>query len=218
MTKKVLTRGEFYSNYDLNMPKYCEPYFEFLNIGARALPKDVSSICDLGIGTGNFSLAAKVHIPNLNICGVDYDQTMISAALNKIPDALIYNRDLFAEPLPKADYMISSLALHHLDTASRNQKLADIVKEARGLINFDLVLFGGYSFDDCIRDVLAFASKSFPDPESIKNIECEMRKNDNPMPIEEQKMLFESLGLKFEILAEKRPYVVYHAYWPIRNV
>jgi len=212
------TLEDFYADYENMVIKFCEPYYNFLSVAADAVPKDTQSICDLGIGTGNLSIKIQRRIPNVKIYGIDFQEHLTKIAKTKLKEAIIFNRDMFAVPFPKVDYMVSSLAIHHFDTYTRIQKLINIVKSARyGLINFDFMLFDGNTFDDVIQIVLSFSKKYFPDKESLEQIENEIRKDDNPMPLEEQKDLFESLGMKFKILAKQAPFVVYKASWPTKN-
>ena len=211
----MLTSEKFYANYDLLMPKLCEPYELFIKMGAAAIPENARTVCDLGIGTGNFSAEVKKRLPYAEFSGIDLNENSTVVARKKINGVQIYNRDLFSIPLPESDYMISSLTAHHFDTATRMDKLANIAKSAKmGFVNFDLALFEGNSIEDVIRLALRFAEKSFPDIETLRQIEHEMRTKDNPMPLQEQKDLFESLGMNFDIIAKRAPYVVYHAFWP----
>ncbi len=214
----MITREKLYETYDKLMPQICEPYEEFLSVVACAVPEDIEDVCDLGIGTGNLSLAIKKKLPNVKIYGIDKDKEMILRTKFKIPSATCYNRDFFAETLPNVDYFVSSLATHHFPTKTRDGKLTQIVRSAkRGFINFDIMLFNGNNFEDNIQLALSFAKNNFNDEEIIKQIELEMRAKDNYASLEGQKNLFESLDMKFSILAKKEPYVVYEASWPTRN-
>lgn len=201
-------KEQFYEDYDNTIVQICEPYREFLSIAAGAIPKNFKSVCDLGIGTGNFSVEVQKEIPNVKLYGIDRDKNSIEKALKKIRDLKAYNRDFFSEPLPNVDYFISSLATHHFDSSTRIEKLTQIANGAKGFINFDLMLFDGNDFEDVIKLVLSFARKNFPN-QDLSDIENEMRTNDNPMQLKEIKDVFEPLGFKFEILAKRAPWAVY---------
>lgn len=212
----TLTREQFYMHYDEMMPRCCEPYSNFLSIAAKAIPKDAKSIFDLGIGTGNFSLAVQKRIPNIRIYGIDMDQRAIEVAKTKLKNAKIYCGNFFSEPFPQVDYFISSLATHHFNTQTRNQKLTQIVTSAKGFINFDMVLRNGDTREDAIVLISNFAKKYFNKRE-LEEIIKEIQLNDNPMQLNEQERLFNSLCLEFNILAEQPPYVVYSVFRPQKN-
>lgn len=214
----MITAEQFYADYDKMIQKICEPYNRFLVIGANAIQENARSICDLGIGTGNFSFEIKQRMPNITIYGIDINENSINVARNKLGNAKIFNRDLFSMPLPNVNYMVSSLTTHHFSTDTRIKKLTEIVKSARmGFVNFDIMLFNGDVLDDVIQSILLFAKKSFSEKQDLEQIEYEMRTYDNPMPLEEQRFLFESLGMKFDLLSVRKPFAVYHTYWPTRN-
>ena len=212
----MITREQFYKDYDVMMHKVCEPYQEFLSVGAKAVPKDAKSIYDLGIGTGNFSLAVQSRIPNIKVYGIDTDQRAINIAKTKVKNAEIYCGEFFSRPFPKADYFISSLATHHLDVQTRIQKLTKIAASAKGFINFDMFLRNGDTLEDALTPILNFAKRHF-NKQEIKEITKEIQLNDNPMQLDEQEKLFRSLGLEFNILAEQWPYAVYSIFRPQKN-
>ena len=213
----MITRERFFQEYDYYMPRYCEPYHHFLSLAATVIPPDLESICDIGIGTGNFSAEVKKRIPGVKVYGIDTDREALRTCQQKIPDATLYPRDIFSGPLPKSDYILSSLALHHLDTATRKEKLLSLIRNVRGLVNFDIMLFDGNTFDDSIGIILDFAARHFHDKDDLQTIEHEMRMHDNPMPLDEQQELFMSAGYDFHIVAQKAPYAVYHVSNPARN-
>jgi len=204
----MTNKDEFYSNYDIIIPKVCPNYHLALNIGASAVPKDVGSICDLGIGTGNFSFAVREQIPGVLIYGRDLQPKLLEIAQRKLPDAILECRDAFSSPLPDAGYFISSLMFHHLDSDEREDKLVKIARASRGLVNFDLALFGGKTKEDLLESSLDFAKDSLG-PEDLEKMATEILENDNPMELEEHRRIFESAGFKFNLLYKKFPHVAY---------
>lgn len=206
-----MDREYFFKNYDKLMPHYCEPYEKFLKIGALAIPDDTKSILDLGIGTGNFSLEIKKRIPSIKIHGIDLDERALKTAKIKIPDAKLCNGNILNSPFPKTDYIISSLATHHFSSETRNKYLLKIAKSSKGFINFDMAIFPNQTFGNVIQQCLKFSSKYFS-KQQLKEIEKEMRKNDNPMPLKETIRLFNSNGLEFKILVKQSPYAIYKVF------
>lgn len=211
----MVTTEELYSNYDNLIRKVCEPYDKFLSIGAQAIPENTRSVCDLGIGTGNFMAKVQEQVPNAEFHGIDKKIDLLNIAKSRISKLKIYNCEAFSEPLPKVDYFISSLMTHHFDSETRIQKLTEIISNSNGFVNFDTFLFNGDTLKDNIGYVIDYAKQNIQDNEIIEKIIEEMEANDNPMPFEEQREVFESQGLNFEVLAKKVPYAVYKVSRPI---
>jgi trans-aconitate methyltransferase len=201
-------RQEFFYNYDIMMPRFCKPYSKFLRIGAEAVPEETKSLYDLGIGTGNFSETVREKIPKVRIYGIDMDFNQLEKAGIKLKDAILYWGEMFSVPFPEVDCIISSLATHHFDNETRRERLIQIANKSKLFINFDIVLFPGYDLTKTIEKISEFTRLNFL-YEEVMEIEEEMRKRDNPMPLEEQAELFKSAGFGFKILAASPPYIVY---------
>ena len=71
-------REDFDADYDGVIGKFCRPYGKFFEIGAAAIPRDVVSVCDLGIGSGNFSVEVVKRISCVDIYGIDISKSMQS--------------------------------------------------------------------------------------------------------------------------------------------
>jgi tRNA (cmo5U34)-methyltransferase len=108
-------------------------------------------VLDLGIGTGFLARRFLDFYPNAKVTGLDGSREMIRLArtrLQDMQDKLCFVRSSFAmidRALPDGvsfDVVLSSLALHHLDSLSKKRVLASAVARLqRGgwLINADLV-------------------------------------------------------------------------------
>lgn len=210
-------RGEFDANYDGVVDEFCRPYREFFKIGAEAIPKDVVSVCDLGIGSGNFSVEVVKRISGVEIYGIDLNGVALEKARVKMPKAHLYEREFFAEALPKTDYIISSLATHHFSDTERLARFEEIVRNGRGFVNFDMFLMDGNNLEDSIDLILEYVKKYRPDEKSLHDVAHEIRKNDNMALLDEQESLFKGIGMRFDVLAVDAPWAVYHAHWPIKN-
>ena len=214
----MIDKEKFYSEYDNVMPGLCKPYGDFFKVGAEAVPEDVRSICDLGIGSGNFSLEVVQRIPSVEVYGIDLDGGALKIAKEKIPGATLYERDFFSEPLPKSDYIISSLATHHFSSEERLERLEQIARNGKGFVNFDMFLMNKNDLDKTVGLILEHVRKFHSDKESLDNVEYELRENDNIMSLDIQGDLFRKIGMEFEVLARDAPWAVYHAYWLSKNL
>jgi hypothetical protein len=201
--------SDFYQQYDSIIPTICDGYARFLEAGAAAVPADVKSIYDIGIGTGSFSLAVRKRNSGVFVYGRDINSELVKVAQGRLPGSEITEGDAFENPLPKADYAISSLVTHHLSDADRREMLLRVARIGRGFVNFDLALFDGKNKDDLLKSALEFASLTFRDNNTLERIAEEIRENDNPMPLDLHREIFESAGFRFNVLEKKFPYAVY---------
>lgn len=211
-------REEFENRYDETIGKICRPYNDFFKVGAGVIPMDVSSVCDLGIGSGNFSVEVVKRIPSVEIYGIDLNGKALENARRKIPGANLYEREFFDGFLPVTDYVISSLSTHHFSDDERLARFEQIARNGRGFVNFDMFLMNGNSLDDSIDLLLGHIATIYPDKESLDRAEYDLRNNDNMSSLVEQIDLFRGMGMKFDVLKEDAPWVVYHAYWPNKKL
>lgn len=207
----MLRAIDFYNRYDELIAKICKPYHKFLESAAEHIPLDAKTICDIGIGTGNLSRAAKRRFPQLKIIGLDGSEEIMRVAQTKIPGLEAVVGNAFVGELPQADYYVSSLTLHHLKSEERASRIKKILESGNGLVNFDIFLSGGRSKEDAIEEVIRFAAISFPDEEDRATIANEMRRNDHPNSIYEEAEIARKAGFNFNLLAAEFPFFVYAA-------
>ena len=213
MKKDTDIASEFSKNYDEVIGKVCKPYHRFIKIAADAVPEDIASVCDIGIGTGNLSFAIQQRLPSLTVHGVDLNPSSLEKARQKfgVSSALrLYQQDAFNVNLPTADYYVSSLTFHHLEAEEQKRKLLEIAQKAQGFIHLDLMLSNGRNTQDVTQEVLSYARRHFPEAENLRRIRDEIMEKDRPLPIKEHAALFLSHGLKFTLLAHEFPFAVYH--------
>ena len=207
---------DFYNKYDEIITRICKPYWRFLELCVNAVPNDIKSVCELGIGTGNFSYLLRSRFPDILIYGIDKNKEFIEIARKKLDNTILENRDVFEKELPKVDYFISSLMLHHLKEG-REEKLLKIANSGKGFINFDLATFEDKNKEDIIKNVLQYARSNNFREEDLEEIASEIEQRDNPMCLYEQKDLFEKNNLNFKILEKDFPFVAYQVSKPIKE-
>ncbi|MCA9672810.1 MAG: class I SAM-dependent methyltransferase [Myxococcales bacterium] len=114
---------------------------------AEAQQLRVQRLCDLGIGTGETTLAALAaleHTPD-EIVGVDVSPEMLAVARQRVPAARLLMQRL-QDPLPRDglfDLVVSALAVHHLDGAEKRAlfaQLARVMTRGALLVLADVVL------------------------------------------------------------------------------
>jgi ubiquinone/menaquinone biosynthesis C-methylase UbiE len=89
------------------------------------------TVLEIGCGTGNLLTALARRTPGADATGIDPDEAALRRARRKAGRAAlpIHYRHAFAGRLPfgdgHADHVLSSLMLHHLDEAARDQALQE---------------------------------------------------------------------------------------------
>lgn len=127
--------NEWSGSYDdsiLNSTGYpFDGYYELFGtiekiVGSKTHPK----VLDLGIGTGTLSLQLQKN--GASITGVDFSESMLEKAGEKLGNIPLYHQDL-TEGLPidlygeSYDYIVSTYAFHHIPTVLKKMYLKHLV-------------------------------------------------------------------------------------------
>jgi ubiquinone/menaquinone biosynthesis C-methylase UbiE len=100
-------------------------------------PQPGMRVADIGCGTGNLLVALGRQRPGLDLAGLDPDERALARARRRSRRALLSVdwRRGFAQELPypdsSVDRVFSSLMLHHLDDASKDELLAEVRRVLR---------------------------------------------------------------------------------------
>jgi len=98
------------------VPHY-ETLLEVTSEALRLLQAPVPTIIDLGIGTGALTEACLVVSPGARVIGVDSDPGMLDTARYRLQghaDLELRHGSFLQVPLPPADAVVATLALHHV--------------------------------------------------------------------------------------------------------
>ena len=137
--------------FDSLILKLIPYYHEMISALTLAIPFQASEkikVLDLGCGTGNVSKAIKTRYPEAQITCIDLAENMIEMTRIKLSnyDDIDYQTGDFAKLRFDNDYdaVISSLALHHLQTdeAKKNiyKKIYEALRKDGVFYNADTVL------------------------------------------------------------------------------
>ncbi len=113
------------------------------------MAKPNAVVLDIGFGTG--ILTTKLYEYGYTIYGQDFSSRMIELALEKMPDAKLYEGDFskgLVEPLQcqKYDFIIATYAMHHLTT----KQLTDFLHVLKERLNKNgKILIGDVAFETC---------------------------------------------------------------------
>jgi ubiquinone/menaquinone biosynthesis C-methylase UbiE len=103
--------------YDARIRTFIPDYEAMLEAGAAAVPAAARTIVDLGTGTGAFSATCLTRARRARVIGIDADAAMLEAARRRLGRRASFLTGAFEKtPVPHADAIISSFALHHVRT------------------------------------------------------------------------------------------------------
>ncbi len=133
--------------YDVQIRRLIPDYDDMITTGVELLavlaPAD-GHILDLGGGTGALSSAVLEGLPGVRVTVLDVDTDMLDGArsrLARFADRVAFHEGSFLDPLPAADAVIASLALHHVHDLSGKTRLYraihDTLSPGGVLLNLD---------------------------------------------------------------------------------
>ena len=106
--------------YDVAIRRFIPYYDDMLATGVELLaalaPPD-AHVLDLGGGTGALSAAALGSLPEVRVTVLDVDGAMLDEARRRLApfgERVAFREASFLDPLPPADAVMASLALHHV--------------------------------------------------------------------------------------------------------
>jgi tRNA (cmo5U34)-methyltransferase len=106
--------------YDVEIRRFIPDYDDMLATGVEllaALAPPAAHVLDLGGGTGALSAAVLGGLPEARVTLLDVDRAMLGEArrrLARFGGRVELREASFLDPLPAADAVVASLALHHV--------------------------------------------------------------------------------------------------------
>jgi SAM-dependent methyltransferase len=133
--------------YDVQIRRFIPHYDDMISTGVELLgalaPAD-AHVLDLGGGTGALSAAVLEGLPGVRVTILDVDTEMLDEArrrLERFADRVSFHEGSFLDPLPAADAVIASLALHHVHDLGAKTDLYRAIHDALSpggvLLNLD---------------------------------------------------------------------------------
>lgn len=144
--------------YDAIIQKLIPYYEQMVNALVSVIPfskDDTFNMIDLGCGTGTVSMAVKDRFPHVKITCIDIADKMLEIAKEKIgSDVTCIQADFNSfEFASQYDLIVSSLALHHLESEQNKlsfyRKIHAALKPGGMFVNLDVVL----GSDDALQSV-----------------------------------------------------------------
>jgi tRNA (cmo5U34)-methyltransferase len=192
--------------YDEIIIKLIPYYTEMMDALVTALPfndQDEIRVLDLGCGTGSLSHAVKGRFSKAKITLVDISGKMLELAQNKVGlDSVeaAYNTDFYNYSIHgKYDAVISSLALHHLesdqDKIDYYQKIYNSLNKGGVFLNADVVLASTPQLQKRYMEKWeAYMNRSIGKKEIKENWLVKYRQEDRPAPLTDQLEWLKKIG------------------------
>ena len=202
--KVIVMAHEWYSSYDIIVPKICPDYNLGLDSIVDSIPSSTKSILELGNGTGNLTLRLAQRFPEAKVVGIDADAKMLESAKQKTSG--YRNVNLVRGEFPfinfgRFDAVVSSLLFHLLPENDRRDILEKIYKSGTNHIAiFDRIKGETQEQEDGFFDyfVRQLIGKGLPTG-IVFNLINESVGN-NPIKLSEHVAICDANGFKFNIL------------------
>jgi tRNA (cmo5U34)-methyltransferase len=151
--------------YDVEIRRFIPHYDDMIAIGVELLaaltPAD-AHVLDLGAGTGALSSAVLEALPGVRVTVLDVDPDMLGEArrrLERFAGRVSFHEGSFLDPLPAADAVVSSLALHHVhDLRAKSmlyRAIHDMLPAGGALLNLDAAVTEGPRLSRLVFDSVA---------------------------------------------------------------
>jgi ubiquinone/menaquinone biosynthesis C-methylase UbiE len=152
-------------DYDVQIRRFIPHYEDMIATGVEVLGTLVPSdrhILDLGGGTGSLARAVLDALPGVRVIVLDVDPDMLGEARRRLADAegrVSFHEGSFLDPLPHADAVVASLALHHVHDLQTKTALYRTIYDALPsggvLVNLDAAVTDGERLNALMFDRMA---------------------------------------------------------------
>ncbi|KYC46154.1 MAG: hypothetical protein APG12_00097 [Candidatus Methanofastidiosum methylothiophilum] len=194
------------SEFDNIIVKLVPDYIQMIDALVSSIPfnkKNSFNVIDLGCGTGYVSMKIKERFPDSNLTCLDFAENMIAQAkirLNKYKNVNFYLQDIRKFEFDKNyDAVVSSLALHHLETKKEKikfyTKIFNSLSEGGVFYNADIILGSSESLHKLyIAKWKDFMAQSLPGDEIEDTWMAKHHKEDRPEILLDQLSWLKEIG------------------------
>ncbi len=138
-----------------------------------ALAPPTAHVLDLGAGTGALSAAVLAGLPKARVTLLDVDTAMLDQARRRLApfgERVDFREASFLEPLPDADAVVASLALHHVHGLRAKTALYRAIRETLSpggvLLNLDAAVTEDAQLNSLVFDRMAAWMADYGIPEA----------------------------------------------------
>jgi len=119
------------AEYDHRIRTFIPDYEEMLDAAAGVVDSGARTIVELGIGSGALAARCLKRAPKASIVGIDADEGILTLAARRLRHAgTLAVANFVRAPLPSADAVTASFALHHVRTRSTKLRLYRRIRAA----------------------------------------------------------------------------------------
>ena len=119
------------AEYDQRIRTFIPDYEEMLDAAAEVVDPRARTIVELGIGTGALAARCLKRAPTASVTGIDADPGILALAARRLRKAGTFHTANFVRaPLPHADAVVASFALHHVRTRDAKTRLYQRIRAA----------------------------------------------------------------------------------------
>jgi tRNA (cmo5U34)-methyltransferase len=151
--------------YDVQIRRFIPHYDDMITTGVEllaVLAPTEGHILDLGGGTGALSAAVLEGLPGVRVTVLDVDADMLGEArrrLERFADRVAFREGSFFDPLPAADAVVASLALHHVHDLDAKTALYRAIRDTLApggvLLNLDAAVTEDARLNGLVFDRMA---------------------------------------------------------------
>ena len=206
--------------YDRRIRGLIPLYDELVIEASHALgfaTRPIREIVDLGIGTGALAHACLAQAPRARIWGVDADEAMAAVArarLRRVGSRVTIVPGNFTEtPLPRADAVVASYALHHIRSRAAKQQFYRRCRRAvrRGGVLVTGDCFPASTVTGQARDLdvwMRHLSRTFGSRARARRVYESWADEDVYVPLAEEIEMLRRAGFRVEVPWRRSPFAV----------
>jgi ubiquinone/menaquinone biosynthesis C-methylase UbiE len=204
------------AEYDTRIRTFIPDYEAMLEVAAAAVPPAARTIVDLGIGTGALAQACLKRARRARIVGIDADAAVLRLAAERLGRrATLVCGSFLRTPLPAADAIVASYALHHVRTRTARAALYRRIRAALGrrgvCITVDCHPAMNRSVAGRQRDLWRAHLRARYRPAAADRYLAAWKKEDVYVPLAVELTLMKQSGLAPEVIWRKGSFAVLSA-------
>lgn len=203
--------------YDEAIRRFIPGYEAMLEVAAAEIARvDPGRVLDLGGGTGALAEAILLAAPDAKVELIDVDPDMLAVARERLDgygDRTRFREASFDEPLPNADAVAASLALHHVPTMDEKRRLFarihDCLRPGGAFVNADATMPAEPEAQESVWRAWAahLVSCGIPEERAYRHF-AEWQEEDNYFPREAEAAAMRAAGFEVEQTWAEGPMVV----------
>lgn len=203
--------------YDGRIRTFIPDYEEMLDAAAAALPPGTRRLLDLGTGTGALAARCLARATRARVVGIDADASMLKIAEQRLHRyrATFLCGSFLRVPLPRADAIVASFALHHVRTRPAKVALFRRIRTAMGrggrLVTVDCHPAADRALARAQRDAWSDHLRRFYTPAKARGFLDAWSDEDVYVPLETELDLLAAGGLHGEVVWRKGAFAVIRA-------